>query len=108
MYSDGDGHMPKWLKWVIGGALIVLAVALTIATAGLGGAIAAGLGGSFAASVAGGANIANALGTALGNYQNAYNLYIAAMATYSFVNGLAKISYFGLENVISNLIGLWF
>ena len=206
MYSDGDGHMPEWLKWVIGGALIVGAVVLTIATAGLGGAIAAGLGGSFAASVAGGAivggiigaasgalinagtqiinngfsdfswssvglgalsgmiagaiagglfggiqhaltpskiaqavsklnqaegqlssslklfanvnvfngtpfsgaNIANALGTALGNYQNAYNLYIAARATYSFVNVLAKISYFGLENVTSNLIGLWF
>ena len=206
MYSDGDGHMPQWLEWIIGGGLVVGAVALTIATAGLGGAIATGLGGSFAASVAGGAiaggiigaasgalinagtqvinngfsdfswssvgrgalsgmiagaiagglfggiqhaltttkiaqavsnlnqaegqlsnslklfanvngfngtpfsgaNIAKALGTALGNYQNAYNSYIAARATYSFVNSLAKISYFGLENVTSNLIGLWF
>ncbi len=54
------------------------------------------------------ANIANALGTALGNYQNAYNSYIAARATYSFVNSLAKISYFGLENATSNLMDYGF
>lgn len=55
-----------------------------------------------------GANIAKALGTALRNYQNAYNSYIAASTTYSFVNSLAKIAYIGLENVTSYLIGLWF
>lgn len=69
MYSDGDGHMPKWLKWVIGGTVIVAGVIATVATGGaatgtviaavhtvasgalLGSAISAGIG-----MVAGGVN----------------------------------------------------
>ena len=37
MYSDENGNLPKWAKWLIGGGMIVGAIALTIATAGLGG-----------------------------------------------------------------------
>jgi hypothetical protein len=71
MYLDEDGHMPQWLKWIIAGGLVVGAVALTIATAGLGGAIVAGLGGSFAASVAGGAIAGGIIGAASGALINA-------------------------------------
>ncbi len=41
MYTDSDGHMPKWAQWLIRGGLIVGAIVLTIAaTAGLGVSIA--------------------------------------------------------------------
>nr|MCR5514522.1 RHS repeat-associated core domain-containing protein [Bacilli bacterium] len=66
MYSDPSGRMPEWLQWVVGGALIIGAVAITIATAGVGGAIATALGGGFLASVFGGAVAGAAVGALSG------------------------------------------
>ncbi|MBQ9736513.1 MAG: hypothetical protein IJV96_07005 [Clostridia bacterium] len=34
MYTDPDGHMPNWLKWLIGGVSFVGAVVLTALTGG--------------------------------------------------------------------------
>lgn len=34
MYSDPSGNMPEWLKWTIGGAVIVGTLIAVIATGG--------------------------------------------------------------------------
>lgn len=34
MYSDNEGNMPNWLKWLIGGIAFVGATVLTVLTAG--------------------------------------------------------------------------
>ena len=65
-YTDRTGHSPERLEWVLGGTLVVGAVALTIATAGLGGAIAGAIGTGFWASVAGGAIAGGIVGAASG------------------------------------------
>ena len=49
MYSDPSGNMPEWLKWTIGGAVIVGALIAVIATGGA--AIAVG---AFVGSLVGG------------------------------------------------------
>ena len=53
MYSDPSGNMSKWAEWLIGGAFVVAAVALTIWTAGAGTAafLASIMGGGFWASI---------------------------------------------------------
>ena len=172
-YSDGSGHMPEWAQWLIGGALVVGAIALTICTVGASGAlmsagtqiiangfenfswsevgkgaitgcIAGGIAGGFFAgiqyglsagkianSVSGlskaqtrldnvfkplnniknlsnmpfsGANIARNIGQVAGNYNSAYSAYILAKGAYAIVNTTAKVLYFVLENLTSNLI----
>ena len=205
-YTDGSGHMPKWAQWLIGGALIVGAIALTICTAGVGGALSIAMGGGFWATVGSGAlvgavvgaasgalmsagtqiiangfedfswsevgksaligglaggiagglfagiqyglsagkiansvsglskaqtrldqvfkplrniknlsnmpfsgtNIARTIGQGAGSYNNAYSAYILAKGTYDVVNATAKVLYFVLENLTSDLIGLMF
>ena len=198
--------MPKWAQWLIGGALIVGAIALTICTAGVGGALSIAMGGGFWATVGSGAlvgavvgaasgalmsagtqiiangfedfswsevgksaligglaggiagglfagiqyglsagkiansvsglskaqtrldqvfkplrniknlsnmpfsgtNIARTIGQGAGSYNNAYSAYILAKGTYDVVNATAKVLYFVLENLTSDLIGLMF
>ncbi|WP_288147254.1 RHS repeat-associated core domain-containing protein [Thomasclavelia cocleata] len=205
-YSDGSGHMPEWAQWLIGGALVVGAIALTICTAGAGGALAIAMGGGFWATVGSGAlvgavvgaasgalmsagtqiiangfenfswsevgkgaitgciaggiaggffagiqyglsagkiansvsglskaqtrldnvfkplnniknlsnmpfsgaNIARNIGQVAGNYNSAYSAYILAKGAYAIVNTTAKVLYFVLENLTSNLIGSMF
>lgn len=34
MFADPEGYMPEWLKWTIGGLVLVGSIALTIATGG--------------------------------------------------------------------------
>ena len=48
MYSDGDGHMPQWVKWLIGGVTFVGAVALTALTGGALAPVFIGMGLSIA------------------------------------------------------------
>ena len=36
-YFDRFGHTPEWAQWLIGGALVIGSIALTICTAGVGG-----------------------------------------------------------------------
>ena len=206
MYSDGSGHMPEWLQWIIGGILVVGAITLTICTAGAGGALALAMGGGFWATVGSGTlvgavvgaasgalmnvgiqiisngfenfswskvwkraltggiaggiagglfagiqydlsaekiansisglskaqtrldnifnplgniknlakapfsgtNIAKLTGQIASNYNNAYSAYILAKGTYSIVNAMVKILYFGFENLTSDLIGQMF
>ena len=71
MKLDDSGNLPKWQKWVIGGLFIVAAVALTIATAGVGTLFAGAMGGGFVASIAGGAAAGAILGAASGALVNA-------------------------------------
>lgn len=39
-YADPSGHMPKWAKWVIGGAVIAGLTIATVATGGAAGGVA--------------------------------------------------------------------
>lgn len=70
MMSDPEGNLPKWAKLVIGGALVVGAIALTICTAGTTSvAIATALGlkaGTLTAAVVGGAIAGAAVGAVTG------------------------------------------
>ena len=43
---DDNGNLPTWAKWAIGGYLIVASITISIATAGLGGALGVALGAS--------------------------------------------------------------
>lgn len=61
---DESGNLPTWAKWLLGGALILASVAITVATAGLGGAIAGALGGGLVANIVGGAIAGAVVGTA--------------------------------------------
>ena len=65
---DDNGNLPTWAKWAIGGTLIVVAIAISIATAGIGYAglaaiIAKQLGGTLIAHIAGGAIAGAIVGT---------------------------------------------
>ena len=53
--SDDNGDLPKWLKWLSGICIIIIAVAVSVATAGIGTAITGALGGGLGASILGGA-----------------------------------------------------
>ena len=55
MMTDPDGTLPKWLKWLVGGLVLLATAVLTVATVGIGGAIAGAFGGGLAASIIGGA-----------------------------------------------------
>lgn len=55
-----------------------------------------------------GVNIARNIGQVAGNYNSAYSAYILAKGIYVIVNTTAKVLYFVLENLTSNLIGLAF
>ena len=77
MHVDKNRNMPKWAQWLIGGALIVGAVALTIVTSGLGAAIAGVLGKGMVAEIAGGAISGAAVGTVTGALMSAGNQIIA-------------------------------
>ena len=52
---DENGNLPQWANWLIGCTFIAVACVLTVATAGLGGAIAGAIGTGVMASIAGGA-----------------------------------------------------
>lgn len=52
---DESGNLPTWAKWLLGGALILVSVAITVATGGLASAIGTALGGGLVANIAGGA-----------------------------------------------------
>ena len=60
-YTDPYGTT-EWWEWLLGAAIIVAAVGLSIATAGLASSFSAALGGGFAASMAGGAIASGASG----------------------------------------------
>ena len=66
MYVDPSGCLPKWVNWILGGILIVGSIALTIATAGLGGVIASAIGNGIWAAIAGGALAGGIVGAASG------------------------------------------
>jgi len=70
-YSDPSGNLPQWAEWLIGGALVVGAIALTIATAGVGDLLAAALGGSLLATIGSGVVVGAAVGTVSGMMINA-------------------------------------
>ena len=82
---DEDGNMPKWLKWLIGGLIIITAVALTVITAGgfagASAAIAGALGigstvsgaAGFFAGVAVGAFVAGGIGMLSGGFSSLIN-----------------------------------
>lgn len=70
-YSDPSGNLPQWAEWLIGGALVVGAIALTIATAGVGGALATALGGSLLATIGSGIVVGAAVGAVSGMMINA-------------------------------------
>ena len=77
MYADPSGHLPEWAQWLIGGALVVGAIALTICTAGAGGALALALGGGFWTTVASGAIVGALVGAASGALMSAGTQIIA-------------------------------
>ena len=60
-YTDPYGTT-EWWEWLLGAAIIVAAVGLSIATAGLASSFSAALGSGFAASMAGGAIASGASG----------------------------------------------
>ena len=70
-YSDPSGNLPQWAEWLIGGALVVGAIALTIVTAGAGGALAAALGGSLLATIGSGVVVGATVGAVSGMMINA-------------------------------------
>lgn len=70
-YADPSGNLPQWAEWLIGGALVVGAIALTIVTAGAGGALAAALGGSLLATIGSGVVVGAAVGAVSGMMINA-------------------------------------
>lgn len=57
--SDENGDMPKWLRWLISGIIAIVIIAavivVSVATAGLGTAVAGALGGGVAATIFGSA-----------------------------------------------------
>ena len=76
MYSDPSGHMPEWAQWVLGGALVVLGVAASIALSvsaapALIGVLSSALGSGLAGSIVGGAVIGAASGAISGALMNA-------------------------------------
>ena len=83
---DEEGNLPIWANWLIGCSLIVAACALTVFTAGLGGAIAGAMGGGFIASVAGGA----IAGAAVGSVSGA----LISAGTQTIQNGFENINGF--------------
>ena len=70
-YADPSGNLPQWAEWLIGGALVVGAIALTIVTAGAGGALAAALGGSLLATIGSGVVVGATVGAVSGMMINA-------------------------------------
>ena len=84
MYEDGDGNLPQWANWLIGGAFIVGAIALTIATAGLGGALATAMGGGLMASIGGGAIAGASIGAVSGA--------LISVGTQTIKNGFENIN----------------
>ena len=70
-YSDPSGNLPQWAEWLIGGALVVGAIALMIATAGVGNLLAAALGGSLLATIGSGVVVGAAVGAVSGMMINA-------------------------------------
>ena len=69
MYSDPDGHLPKWAAWLISGALIVGGIALSVATAGVATAGVAGVLATIG-GIAGGAAVGAGAGSLIGGYVN--------------------------------------
>ena len=67
MMVDEDGTMPKWLKWLLGAVVIVAAVALSFATAGLASSFSAVLGGGLLGNIVAGAAV-GALGGAIAGF----------------------------------------
>ena len=70
-YSDGSGHMPEWAQWVVGGALVIGSIALTICTAVVGGALATAIGGGVWATIGSGALNRAVVGAASGALMSA-------------------------------------
>ncbi len=67
MCVDSDGTMPKWLRWLLGGIIVVAAIALTVVTAGLAAPISAAVGGGMLGAIVGGA-VAGAIGGAITSF----------------------------------------
>ena len=63
MYADPSGHMPEWLKWVVGGLAIAGLIAATVLTFGVAGPGAIAIGASMLTGglVSAGINIADQL-----------------------------------------------
>ena len=67
MCIDPDGHLPRWLQWLLGGIIIIGAIALSFVTAGLATPIATALGGGVMGVIIGGA-VAGAVGGAIAGF----------------------------------------
>ena len=63
MFSNHDGHLPRRAEWLIGGACVVAAIALTVVTARVGGFLATALGGSLLTTISSGVVVSAAVGT---------------------------------------------
>ena len=85
MYSDPDGHLPKWAQWVLGGAIVVAGVGLSILTAGLAAPIASAVGGGLLGAVVGGA-VAGAVGGAIAGAG-------VSIGTQAILNGFDEINW---------------
>ena len=70
MFSDPDGHLPRWAEWLIGGVCVFAAIALTVGTAVVGGALATALGGSLLVTIGSGVVVGAAVGTVSGMLVN--------------------------------------
>lgn len=91
MYADSDGNMPKWPEWLIGGAFVVAAVALTIWTAGAGTAafLAASMGDGFWATVGCGALVGVVSGAFGGTALGHGGMFLSGFVT-RFAGSIAK------------------
>ena len=94
MRTDEDGN--KWWKWVVGVVVVVGAVAVTVTTLGVGGAIIAGAGALVGGLVSGGLSVMNAgigeskMGAFLGGFVN------GAVSTIGLALGVATGGIGGL------------
>ena len=85
MAVDPEGTMPKWLRWLLGGLIIVAAVTLSIVTAGLAAPISTALGSGLLGAVVGGA-VAGAVGGAIASFG-------ISIATQGISNGFGNIDW---------------
>ncbi len=85
MAVDPEGTMPKWLRWLLGGLIIIAAVALSILTAGIGTVITGALGGGVFATVLGGA-----VGGAISGAVMGFGI---SVATQGITNGFENINW---------------
>ena len=75
-YSNPSGNLPQWAEWLIGGALVIGAIALTIATAGVADMLTAAFGGSLLVTIGSGVLVGALVGTVSGMMINTVTQFI--------------------------------